>query len=121
MNKLPLFLLILLFSIFTTSCSSDDNSSNLSNVDIVFTTGGASKLELIPHGEYMDNKYVDQFKYEDVEKVSLVLPKQAEQFTLKIQGSQKVIKGYLKINGKTWEFNSPDWYYRGTYYLSDFK
>ncbi len=121
MSKLPIFLLLLLCSTLTTSCSSDDNSSNLNNVDIVFTTGGASRLEVNPYGENMDNDYIDQFKYENVEKVSLVLPKHTEHFTLQIQGNQKVIKGFLKINGKTWEFDSPDWYYRGTFYLSDFK
>lgn len=124
MKKLiPLFLL-LLSTIVITSCSSDDNSSsnnNLNNVEIVLTKGKASSLEVNPYGENMDNDLADKFKYSNVNKVNFTLPKYTEYFRLTIQGNQKQFEGYLKINGKTWDFDSPDWYYQGTYYLSDFK
>ncbi|MDM1499496.1 hypothetical protein [Myroides odoratimimus] len=124
MKKLiPLFLL-LLSTVVITSCSSDDNSSNinnLNNVEVVFTKGKALSLEADPFGENMDNDLADKFKYSNVDKVNFTLPKHTEYFTLYIQGSQKQLGGYVKINGKTWEFDSLNGYYSGTYYLSDFR
>lgn len=121
MNKLPIFLLLLLFTTITISCSSDDNSSNLSNVEIIFTEGKARRIEMIPVDQNLEYEHVDELILEDVANTSFKLPNYTKHFYLKIRGNQKVIKGYVKINGNSKEFTTHDWYYQGTYYLSDFK
>ncbi len=112
---------ILLLALVLSSCSKDDDSSNSSLVEIVLTEGKASYMKVVPIDKeaFFDAKDVKEYK--DESQVSFSLPEYANHFSLEVQGSQKKIKGYVKINGIEWEFNAIDWYYQGTYYLSDFK
>ncbi|MBD3725010.1 MAG: hypothetical protein IE891_09615 [Flavobacteriaceae bacterium] len=117
---LNLFLALTVLTILN-SCSKDDDSNNLRDVKIVITEGSASLLNITPVDEELYYEDGDLKEYQNTNNVAFTLPSYTHHFYLEIQGSQQIINGYVEINGKKWEFNTPDWYYEGTYYLSDFE
>lgn len=119
---LKLSFTVLLITLFTSCNSDDDNDSkgSILSVEIVFTEGEASYMKIVPIDEEIFYDANDVKEYEDTSNVSFTLPEYTNHFSLEIQGSQKKLKGYVKINGIKSEFNALDWYYQGTYYLSDY-
>ena len=118
------YLLLTFISILLLSCSrNDDESSNSTrnlSVEIVLTQGKASYMKIVPADK--SNLYEDKDvkEYNNVSQANFVLPNYSDHFYLTIQGSQKNLAGYVKINGKKTDFTVIDWYYQYTYYLDDY-
>ncbi|WP_420572942.1 hypothetical protein [Kordia sp.] len=119
--KQSFLVLIAIFSMMACSSDDDSNNSSLKNVEIVLTEGSASYMKVHPVDKDLTYEYDDVLEYNDETSVNFTLPNYTNHFYLEIQGSQQVIKGYVKINSQVWEFHTPDWYYEGAYYLSDFE
>ena len=112
--------LILLFNCNRNDENNTDSANNLS-VEIILTQGKSNYMKIVPadKSNYYDAKDVKEFQ--NVSQANFILPNYADHFYLTIQGSQKMLNGYVKINGRKTDFTVIDWYYQATYYSSDFK
>ena len=120
------FMSILLLSCSKKSCScsknDDENPNSTRNlaVEIVLTQGMASYMKIVPADK--SNLYEDKDvkEYNNVSQANFVLPNYSTHFYLTIQGNQKNLVGYVKINGIKSKIIIIDWYQQSTYYLDDY-